>query len=86
MTNSNHKYAFIKSVTLQGLTKYEYMRYRDRLDHTDPRYMPLHRPNEYRREERLLTKYANTMLWFTDEDIKDPYRRAWKSHVKRTGG
>ena len=75
MVNSSHKFAFIKSVMLQGITKFQYMCNRDGLDPEDKRYMPLHRERQHRGHERMLLKYVNQMLWFTDEKLSDPFRQ-----------
>ena len=85
MVNSMHKYAFIKSVILQGISKYEYMCYRNSLDCQNPKFMPLHRAREFRREERILSKYVNKMLWFQTDSFKDPYRQLWRTRVSRKG-
>ena len=82
MINSKHKFAFIKSVVLQGLSKFSHMVYRATLPVTHCEYMPLHRPYHHRRNERLLIKYANRMLWFTQNDLGDPYKKKWKSKIK----
>ena len=73
MRNSDHKYALIKSVILQGLTKYEYMKRRSLLQETHAQFMPLHRPKDFRGQERLLTKYVNIMLWYKDFKVGDPF-------------
>ena len=54
MVNSRHKYSFIKSVVLQGLSKYEHMKFRDSLQSDHEQFMPLHRPRDHRREERIV--------------------------------
>ena len=82
MINSNHKFSFIKSVVLQGITKYGYMEYRASLPENHPQYMPLHRPFDYRRNERMLTKYVDKMCWFKREKLGDPFKNAWKSRIK----
>ena len=51
------------------------MRERSKLDPLNPEYMPLHRPKNFNSEERIKMKYVNRYNWYTDIDIKDPYRR-----------
>ena len=51
MVNSKHKFAFIKSVVLQGLTKFKHMEQRAALPVNNHRYMPMHREVVYRRNE-----------------------------------
>ena len=80
LVNSMHKYTL-----LQGISKYEYMCYRDRVDTVNPKYLPLHRAREFKREERLLTKYMNLMLWFQTNNHKDPYKQLWRRRVSRKG-
>ena len=82
MRNSDHKYAFIKSVILQGLTKYEYMKRRSLLQETHAQFMPLHRPKDFRGQERLLTKYVNIMLWYKDFKVGDPFKQTWKRRIR----
>ena len=53
MLNSGHKYSFIKSVILQGLTKYEFMRRKSELNINNRRYMPINRPRDFRAKERI---------------------------------
>ena len=82
MINSNHKFSFIKSVVLQGITKYSYMVYRATLSEDHPKFMPLHRPVDHRRNERLLIKYVDKMLWFQSERLGDPYKKNWRHRMK----
>ena len=78
LVNSGHKYPYIKAVILQGISRFLYMVKRSKLDKSDPKYMPLHRRAEHRREERLITKYVGAMTWFTDQQYGDPYKSEWK--------
>ena len=82
MVNSNHQYAFIKSVILQGITKFKYMEWRAALPCTDPRYMPMHRPFEFKRGERILTKYAESTTWFKNDKLGDPFKDGWRAKIK----
>ena len=82
MVNSKHKFAFIKSVVLQGITKFNYMAHRASLKEEHPEFMPLHRAYNYRRNERLLTKYVDKMTWFRREKLSDPYKSLWRSRIK----
>ena len=82
MVNSGHKFTFIKSVLLQGLTKYKYMVWRNKLSSDHDRYMPLHRSIDHRRHERLLIKYVNIMLWYQEEKLSDPFKNVWKKNIK----
>ena len=82
MTNSGHKFTFIRSVLMQGITKFEYMVRRSKLDEENKMYLPLHRERDFRREERILTKYVSGMVWFTGEKLTDPYRQLWRKNIK----
>ena len=83
MINSKHKFAFIKSVILQGLTKFQFMKYRSKLAPTDRKFMPLHRERGFKRHERILIKYVNVMLWYKEEKLSDPFRQLWKRKIRR---
>lgn len=83
LVNSGHMFTYIKSVVLQGLTKYTYMVSRDQLPSSDKRYMPLHRLRTFKSDERKLSKYVNKAVWFTNIDVKDKYRNSWKGWIKR---
>ena len=85
MINSSHKFTFIKAVLLQGLTKYEHMLTRDGLQQHMVKHMPLHRPREFKRQERILNKYVNKMVWFSGENFGDLYKKDWKKFIKRKG-
>ena len=30
-------------------------------------------------------KYTSRAVWYTDEDVKDPYRNQWKNRIRRKG-
>ena len=85
LTNSKHRYQFIKSIILQALTKYEFMVARSTLDQNHKKYQPLYRPRSYQEESRKILKYINVMTWYTGENLGDPYRQHWKANVKRKG-
>ena len=85
MRNSNHQYSFIKSVVMQGITKYNFMRWRSELPIDDQKFCPLHRARSYNSVERTLTKYANRVFWFSDEKVGDPFKQEWRRDIKRKG-
>ena len=85
MRNSKHEFSFIKAVILQGITKYEYMKWRNSLPKDDKKYLPLHRMRSFNSHERVLLKYANCMIWFTEEKLGDPYRQEWKKGIRKSG-
>ena len=82
MVNSGHKLTFMRSVILQGLTKFEYMVRRSRMNSEDKMHLPLHRERTYKREERILSKYVSKMVWFTGEKLDDPYKQLWRRDIK----
>ena len=82
MKNSGHEFSFIKSVVLQGITKYEFMKWRSNLAKDHEKYMPLHRDRSFRNDERVLVKYLSIMTWFTDEKLQDPFRQEWKKLIR----
>ena len=82
MRNSGHEYSFIKSVVLQGVSKYEYMVWRSKLDPDHSKYMPLHRERSFKCQERILLKYLSPMLWYSDEKLKEPYRQGWRKRIR----
>ena len=58
------------------------MEYRTSLPEDDLRYMPLHRTYQYKRNERLLIKYAEKTTWFKGENLGDPFKRDWLKKIK----
>ena len=84
LSNSGHKYSFAKSIILQALTKYEMMVHRSQLDENDRKYLPLYRKREFKCTERKMVKYTTPFVWYSGEEIKDPFRNMWKSRIKRS--
>ena len=58
LVNSNHKFSYIKAIILQGLSKFNYMMFRNSLQKDHKLYSPLHRSRKYKYVERRLQKYA----------------------------
>ena len=85
LTNSGHKFSYIKSIVLQALTKFSYMVARDRLPKDDKRYMPLHRNRGFRQAHRKMVKYTSRAVWYTQTDVKDKFRNTWKKWIRRRG-
>ena len=83
MVNSGHKFAFIKAIVMQVLTKFNYLVERSKKCTNDKTYLPLYRENAYKRNERLMLKYIAPMVWYTDDQLKDPFRNKWKLRIKR---
>ena len=81
MVNSGHRYAFVKSVVLQALTRYDFMCERGRKNLEDPKYLPLYRKRDYRFDERVKLKHVDKYNWFTNLNLKDPFRNMWKFRV-----
>ena len=81
MSNSGHQYPFIKSVVLQGITKYKSLLIRSRLDADSPKFKPLYRARSYRTAERLLQKYVEDMTWYKDKNLGDLYKNEWKRKI-----
>ena len=54
LVNSGHKFTYIKSVILQGVTKFVYMLYRNNLTPSDKVYSPLHRLRTYKEAKENL--------------------------------
>ena len=84
LSNSGHRYSFSKSIILQAITKYEMMVWRSKLQKENKLYLPLHRDRVFNQEERKIAKYVTPMIWYTGENVKDPYRNIWKSKIKRS--
>ena len=83
MVNSGHKFQYVKSVVLQGISKYIYMVYRSNLNENHKLYCPLHRQRSYKNEMRKLIKYTNHARWYTDEKVGDIFKDGWKKWIKR---
>ena len=85
LRNSGHQYAFIKSIILQAVTKYDYMVARSKKNTTDESFQPLYRARSFKEESRKILKYINYSLWYTKEDLGDPFRQRWKKFIKVKG-
>ena len=83
LVNSGHKFPFIKAVILQGITKHKAMVDRSNLKLENKKYLPLYRPRNYKTEERLMMKYVDAMVWYTDVKLGDPYKGEWKGRLLR---
>ena len=85
MVNSNHSFQYIKSVVLQGISKYLYMYQRSNLDQNNKRFCPLHRSRSYKNDMRKLIKYTDHARWYTTEKVGDLFKDCWKRWIKRKG-
>ena len=56
---------------------------RSKLNKSDARYQPLYRARTYDETNRKILKYINFSLWYTREDLGDPFRQKWKKFVNR---
>ena len=86
LVNSGHKYAFVKSVTLQGLTRYRYMIKRSRLSPDDSRYRPLYRARSFDHLRREVCKRIEPKVWFKGIEVYDEFKNGWKSSLKPRRG
>ena len=41
------------------------------------------RNRNFDRTQRIIQKYITPYVWYSDTNIKDPYRSLWKNHIKR---
>ena len=83
--NAGHKFTYIKSIVLQAITKYLYMKTRNDLPASHKRHMPLHRLRNFQSDRRRLTKVASSAVWYEDKEYKDVYRNQWKFWIRRKG-
>ena len=83
LVNSGHTYSYVKAVVQQSLTKYVYLVERSLKDPGDSKFLPLYRPNNFRKTERIMLKYIQPMIWNQNESLKDPFRNLWKNRIKR---
>ena len=79
LVNSGHRYKFIKSVILQGLTRYKFMLSRSKLNEGDIKYMPLYRNRSFQQIARKMNKCVAGMTWYKDLNLYDPFRKEWKN-------
>ena len=84
LVNSGHKYAFIKSLTLQALTRYKYMVMRSNLDVTDERHRPLYRARAFDHMKRKVSKMVEQETWFKGIETYDKHRNGWKKELRST--
>ena len=86
LVNSGHKFAFIKSVTLQAITRYKYMLMRSRLQPSYERYRPLYRARKFDHIKRKVSKMVEHMTWFRGIETYDRFRNSWKLKLKSRSG
>jgi len=78
LVNSGHRFAFVKSVTLQALTRYKFMIRRSKLDENDKKYRPLYRARCYDYFNRTIAKMVDHMTWYKGVKVYDLFRNEWK--------
>ena len=81
LINSGHRYPFIKSVTLQAMTRYKYMLRRANLEPGDIKFRPLYRARSYDQTKRKLSKMVEGMTWYKGIETYDKFRNDWKKKV-----
>ena len=54
---------------------------RSEMDTNNKKYQPLHRLQDYNQRERILLKYTEQMVWYSDKQLGDPYRNWWKTKI-----
>ena len=86
LVDSGHRFSFIKSLILQGLTKYEFMWERSQLKQSDSMYLPIYRPRNLNRLERDLLKCVEPFTWHKDQDLGDPFRKTWRKRINTRKG
>jgi len=75
LSDSGHRYSFVKTVILQALTRFKYMVERDSLDPKSKRYRPLYRDGYYDFEERSKLKAVNGRIWYRNIKFGDKYKQ-----------
>ena len=75
LVNSGHRYKFIKSVILQGLTRYKFMLSRSKLNEGDIKYMPLYRSRSFQQIVGKMNKCVVGMTWYKDLNRYDPFEK-----------
>ena len=82
LVNSGHRFAFVKSVTLQAITRFKYMDKRSRRDPSDKKYRPLYRARSYDNLKRKVSKMVEHMTWFKGIETYDVFRNGWKQKIR----
>ena len=85
MINSGHRYKFIRSVTLQAITKYKFMVGRSQLPEGDIRFKPLYRARCFDQLRRDIAKKVEGSTWYKGIEVYDKFRNDWKSSIKYHG-
>ena len=88
LINSGHRFAFVKSVTLQALTRYKFMIRRSKLDEHDKKYRPLYRARSFDYLNRTVAKMVDCMTWYKGMKVYDLFRNDWKRNLSsvKVGG
>ena len=83
LINSGHKFSFIKSLTLQAITRFKYMIRRSKLDPGDKKFRPLYRARSFDYVKRKVSKMVEPMTWFRGGQIYDTFKNGWKAKINK---
>ena len=85
LANSGHRFSFGKSIILQALTRYKFIKERDRMEEANKLYRPMFRGREYDFELRCKQKHTEKWTWYTGKRFGDAYRHNWKRRISLKG-
>ena len=78
LINSGYARKDIKGILVEGIIKYEHLRWRDMLPKENERYHPLHMDSSFKKHERKLKKFLAETNWYLPDKSKD---QSWRQKV-----
>ena len=72
-------------MVLQALTRFKFIKERNKLEKSNKRYNPMYRSSSYKFVERCKLKNTNRALWYKGVNIGDAYKQEWKRAVRKKG-
>ena len=78
LLNSGYSKNETKCLIVEGVTKFEHLRWRDMLPRTHNRYHPLHMEATFNRHERKLKKFTAEANWYLPDDSRD---QSWREKI-----
>ena len=78
LVNSGYDKITIKRLMVEGIVKFEHLRWRDKLPKTHEKYHPLHMDAGFNKHERKLKKFLADSNWYLPDISKD---HSWRNNV-----
>ena len=71
LKNSGYSEKEIRGILVEGIIKFEHLRWKDMLPQSDKRYQLLHLASDFNKHERKLKKFTAESNWYLPDKNKD---------------